>query len=165
MLALLELDEIDAQRGLNSETSTYSISVDSSDVAKAIMLLEQNGFPRSNYKSLGEVFKAEGFVTSPFEERARFLYAMNEELSRSISGIAGIYDARVHFVLPDTDPLSAENAEPRASVFIYHTSDFNVGAATRKIQLAVANSIENLSTENVVVMPFVADDQPFLARR
>lgn len=165
MLAVLELNGIAASRSLETEGAGYRISVDTGSMANAIMLLERNGFPRSNYASLGEVFKADGLVTTPFEERARYLYAMNEELARSIAGISGIYDARVHMVLPDSDPLNAESGKARASVFVYHKVGFDVASVTRKIQLAVANSTDNLSTRDVVVMSFVAEDQLFLARR
>lgn len=165
MLAVLELNGIEAERAFNAEGSTYQISVDDANVANGIVLLERNGFPRSNYASLGDVFKADGLVTSPFEERARYLYAMNEELAQSISSISGIYDARVHMVLPDSDPLNSKSSNARASVFVYHKVGFDVASVTRKIQLAVANSIDNLAMRDVVVMSFVAEDQLFLARR
>jgi type III secretion protein J len=49
---------------------------------------------------MGKVFKREGFVSSPLEERARLVHAMSQEIANTINNIDGVVTARVHLVVP-----------------------------------------------------------------
>jgi len=50
------------------------------------------------------------------------IYALSEELSRTVSEIDGVISARVHVVLPENDPLRRDLVPSSASVFIRHDS-------------------------------------------
>lgn len=60
--------------------------------------------------------------------------------------------ARVHLVLPKSDPLKDEEKPSSASVFIKHEADAKVSSLLPQIKSLVANSIEGLTYERVSVV-------------
>ncbi len=163
MLALLLNKGVDAVR-VAAKDGTSTIQVEDRQVAFSIDLLNAEGLPRQSFKSLGEVFKGSGLIASPIEERARYVYALSEELSRTISDIDGVLSARVHVVLPKNDLLRQDTTPSSASVFIRHDSSANLSILLPQIRMLVANSIEGLSYEKVAVV-FVPVAQPALTQR
>jgi type III secretion protein J len=161
MLALLLNHGIDAGR-VAAKDGTSTIQVEEKQLAVAIDLLKAEGFPRQNFKNLGEVFKGSGLIASPTEERARYVYALSEELSRTISDIDGVLSARIHVVLPKNDLLRQDTTPSSASVFIRHDSDAQLNALLPQIKMLVANSIEGLSYDKVAVV-FVPVERPAAA--
>lgn len=151
MLALLLNRGVDAVR-IAAKDGTSTIQVESKQVALAIDLLKAEGFPRQSFKNLGEVFKGSGLIASPTEERARYVYALSEELSRTISDIDGVLSARIHVVLPKNDLLRQDTTPSSASVFIRHDSHAKLTALLPQIKMLVANSIEGLSYDKVAVV-------------
>ncbi|KYK44253.1 EscJ/YscJ/HrcJ family type III secretion inner membrane ring protein [Bradyrhizobium liaoningense] len=151
MLALLLGKGVDAVRVVTKD-GTSTIQVDEKQLAYSIDLLNVEGLPRQSFKSLGEVFKGSGLVASPIEERARYVYALSEELSRTISDIDGVLSARVHVVLPKNDLLRQDATPSSASVFIRHGSNAKLSALLPQIKMLVANSIEGLSYDKVAVV-------------
>ncbi|XIA67443.1 type III secretion system inner membrane ring lipoprotein SctJ [Bradyrhizobium sp. TZ2] len=151
MLALLLSKGVDAVRVV-AKDGTSSIQVEEKQLAFSIDLLNGEGLPRRAFKNLGEVFKGSGLVASPVEERARYVYALSEELSRTINDIDGVLSARVHVVLPKNGLLRQDATPSSASVFIRHGSNANLSALLPQIKMLVANSIEGLSYEKVAVV-------------
>ena len=82
-----------------------TVIVDEGRFAEAISHLNARGLPSTRYESIGDVFQREGIVSSPVEERARYIYALSQELSRTVGEIDGVLSARIHVVLPETDML------------------------------------------------------------
>ena len=76
--------------------------------------MEQKGLPRRAHMGVGEVFKKTGMISSPSEERIRFMDALAQDLAKTISMVDGVVDARVHVVLPENDPF-ARNALPSSA--------------------------------------------------
>jgi type III secretion protein J len=126
--------------------------VDDQRFAEAMAILNQRGLPSATYQSLGDVFEKEGIVSSPVEERARFIYAMSQELGRTVAEIDGVLSARVHVVLPETDMLGRDLKPSSASVFIRHDPAAPVDGFTGQIKLLIANSLEGLVYDNVTVV-------------
>jgi type III secretion protein J len=155
IVALLLASDIDADKEPVDE-ETWAVTTGKADVPRAVNLLRENGLPRETYESFGEVFRKEGFVSSPLEERARFLYALSQELSRTVSTIDGVIVARVHVAVPERDPLSDTARPSSASVFIKHRPDSNVASHVAEIKAFVVNSIEGLPYDNVTVTLFPA---------
>ncbi|WFU14791.1 type III secretion inner membrane ring lipoprotein SctJ [Bradyrhizobium sp. CB3481] len=151
MLALLLSRGVDAIR-VTAKDGTSTIQVEERQLAFSIELLNLEGLPRPPFKNLGEVFKGSGLVASPTEERARYVYALSEELSRTISDIDGVISARVHVVLPKNDLLRKDTTPSSASVFIRHNSNAKLSVLLPQIKLLVANSIEGLSYDKVSVV-------------
>ncbi|EHK54554.1 nodulation protein NOLT [Mesorhizobium alhagi CCNWXJ12-2] len=151
MLALLIDNGVDAVR-IAAKDGTSTIQVDEKLLAFSINLLNAKGLPRQSFKNLGEIFNGSGLIASPTEERARYVYALSEELSRTISDIDGVFSVRVHVVLPNNDLLRAGGTPSSASVFIRHDAKANLSVLLPKIKMLVADSIEGLSYEKVEVV-------------
>jgi type III secretion protein J len=109
---------------------------------------------------MGEVFKRDGLVASPVQERAQMIFALSEELSRTVSEINGVLSARVHVVLPENDPLRRDLVPSSASVFIRHEASLPINDLIPQIKTLVSNSIAGLSYEKVSVVPVAAPPRP-----
>ena len=133
-----------------------TVIVDDARFSEAVRLLNESGLPKDRFANMGDVFKRDGLVASPVQERAQMIYALSEELSRTISGIDGVLSARVHVVLPENDPLQRELVPSSASVFIRHEPALAVNDLIPHIKTLVANSIAGLSYEKVSVVPVAA---------
>lgn len=163
MLAVLLRNGVDAAR-VAAKDGTSTILVEQSQIAFSIDLLNGEGLPHHSFKSLGEVFSGTGLIASPTEERARYVYALSEELSRTISDIDGVLSARVHVVLPKNDLLRRDATPSSASVFIRHDSKADLSILLPQIKMLVANSIEGLSYDKVAVV-FASVERPALEQR
>ncbi len=152
MVATLLANGIDADRTAQ-KNGKLTVSVEEDQFGAAVSILTDAGLPQTEFATIGSVFKKEGLVASPVQERAQMIYALSEELSRTISEIDGVLTARVHVVLPDNDPLQRFAAPASASVFIRHEPDMVIDKLLPQIKTLVANGIAGLSYEKVSVVP------------
>ncbi|PRD41752.1 EscJ/YscJ/HrcJ family type III secretion inner membrane ring protein [Phyllobacterium phragmitis] len=155
MVATLQRNGIPASRVLQ-EDGRMKVVVDSDRFAEAVGILDDAGLPKQTFASMGEVFQQEGFVASPTQERAKMLYALSEELSRTVSEIDGVLSARIHIVLPGNDPLRRETSPSSASVFIRHEAGLKIDPLIPQIKTLVANGIAGLSYDKVSVVSVAA---------
>lgn len=153
MVAVLAAAGITTQRE-RDKNGIYSVLVDAENVAVAITLLRKEGLPREVFDNLGTVFAADGIVGTPFEERARFIYAMNEELSRTISGIDGVREARVHIVLPREERFADKLRAASASVTVQVEEAFDSTGFVSRIRTMVSHSVDTLEYDQVAVILF-----------
>ena len=140
------------------EAEGVTVMVDASRFAEAIRHLGALGLPRTQYETFGDVFQGEGMVPTQTEERARYIYALSQELSSTIASIDGVLEARVHIVLPESDMLGQNFQPSSASVFIKHSPDAPVSQFASQIKLLVANSVEGLDYELVTVISIAATE-------
>ncbi|MBQ7189537.1 MAG: type III secretion inner membrane ring lipoprotein SctJ [Kiritimatiellae bacterium] len=136
------------------EEGTWTVLVGEQNFAKAVNLLEQRGLPRRAYQGIAEVFKKTGMISSPSEERIRFMDALAQDLSRTISQIEGVVDARVHVVLPENDPFARNTLPSSAAVAIRARWDSDISDLVPSIKGLVQNAIEGLSHEKIMVTVF-----------
>lgn len=129
-----------------------SIQVDDARVAAAIDVLRDAGLPRQRRSRMGDIFKKENLISSPLEERARYLYALSQELETTLSQIDGVIAARVHVVLPERVSPGEPTMPSSASVFVKHKAGFGVEAVVPQIRSTVANSIPGLTEAKVSVV-------------
>jgi type III secretion protein J len=158
MVAVLRSAGIDAEKQVKE--GQFSVATASSDFAQATRTLSAQGYPRETYDTMGKVFKREGFVSSPLEERARLLHAMSQEISNTLTNIDGVITARVHLVVPEKNPLADKPQPAAAAVFIKHRPDRNLSGQITQIKALVVNSIEGLAYDNVTVALFPAESIP-----
>ena len=152
MAALLDAG-IDCHKAPGEE-GTWNVTVVESRFAEAANLLEKKGLPRRAYNGVGEVFKKSGMVSSPSEERIRFMDALAQDLARTISGIDGVLDARVHIVLPENDPFARNTLPSSAAVAIRSRWDTDLTDIIPSIKGLVKNAIEGLTAEKIMVTVF-----------
>ena len=169
MLALLMGRGIEARKSRGD--GAWQLELKKADLPLAMEVLRRHGYPRERYETLGQVFKKEGFVSSPLEERARLLHGLSQELSQTLTEIDGVVTARVHLAIPERNALSDTRSPSSASIFIKHHADADVSLKTAAIKALVVNSVEGLPYENVTVSFFAtaaasvpaAQPQPLLA--
>lgn len=159
MMAILLQHGIQCNK-LAGKEMTYTVQLDESHLGDAVEILKAMGYPKPKYDNLGSVFEKRGLVSSPLEERIRFIYALSQEISETISEIDGVLSARVHIVLPENDPLSDSLTPSSASVFIRYGPDSAVEASIPQIKRMVVNSIEGLSYDKVSVALFPSFERP-----
>jgi type III secretion protein J len=158
IIATLFRHGIPADRQM-SKNGRYIVHVDERRFAEAVAILDQNGLPRQEFASLGDVFKKEGIVASPVQERAQMIYALSQELARTISDIDGVLSARVHLVLPENDPLRQQLIPSSASVFIRHVPSVSMSELVPQVKMLVANGVAGLSYDKVSVVHVAAPQQ------
>lgn len=150
MIAVLSNEDISITKEINKE-GFVTLLLDSSSFSKAINILRENGMPRTKYLTIGDVYKKEGLISSPSEERARFLFARSQELSSTLSDLNDVLKARVHIAIPEQKSLIKKTPKPSASVWIWHNSDAVTDSLIPQIKTAVAYSVEELEYSNVMV--------------
>lgn len=156
MVAVLRSAGIEADK--QGKDGVFAIQTQRDDFPAAVRALAAQGYPRENYDTMGTVFKREGFVSSPLEERARLVHAMSQEISNTLASIDGVVQARVHLVMPERHPLADKATPSAASVFIKHRPDKDMTAQVAQIKALVVNSIEGLPYDNVTVALFPAEE-------
>ena len=152
MIAILKQYGIGAQKIIGKESC--SLTVSNNDFSTAVNLLQSQGYPLPKYQTLGDVFKKSGLVSSPLEERVRFMNALADGIALTLSKIPGVLKARVHIVLPDNDPYAEYVTPSSAAVFITYRENANVEDYVKQIKYLVTNSIEGLNAEKVSVAFF-----------
>ena len=152
MAALLDAG-IDCHKSPGEE-GTWNVSVVESKFADAVNLLNKAGLPRYNHQGIGEVFKKTGMISSPSEERIRFMDALAQDLAKTISGIEGVVDARVHIVLPENDPFARHVMPSSAAVAIRSRWDADLTDIIPSVKGLVKNAIEGLQYEKIMVTIF-----------
>jgi len=151
VLAVLLHAGIAAEKVAGKE-GMVSVQVDGTKVAKALDALRARGLPRERYAGMGEVFKKEGLISSPLEERVRYLYALSQELSNTISKIDGVVTARVHVVLPERASGGDASTPSSAAVFIKYQEGYNLDMVRPQVRQLVINSIPNLTPDKVAII-------------
>ncbi|WP_020560395.1 type III secretion system inner membrane ring lipoprotein SctJ [Thiofilum flexile] len=154
MMAILLENDIGAEKIADLKNGTYTLNVDDSKIPQAVALLREHGYPREKVASMQELFKKDGLISSPLEERARYIYALSQSVQETLSQIDGVLVARVHVVLPEDATVTNNNpvTPSSASVFIKYHPSFELESMKSEIKLIVEKSIQGLSYDKVSVV-------------
>lgn len=152
MLAILLESNIGAEKIVNTKEGNYTLSIEDSKIAQAIRLLNEHGYPREKVTSIADMFQKDGLISSPLEERVRFIYALSQSVQETLMQIDGVLVARVHVVLPENNPSQREGKPSSASVFIKYHPAYDLESMKSEIKLIVEKSIEGLSYDKVSVI-------------
>ena len=159
IIAVLVRGGISAEKK-SSGDKQWSVRISSEEFAISMELLDKAGLPRTPYRSMGELFKKEGFIASPLEERARFLDALSQELARTISNIDGVVIARVHVAMPEKTHFNENTPPASVSVFIKHRHGVDLQSYIPQIKSLVLNGIEGVLYDRISVSLFRTETQP-----
>lgn len=140
-----------------------AVRVKASDINRAVRTLDAAGLPKVARSTLGEIFRKEGVISTPLEERARYIYALSQELEATLSNIDGVLVARVHVVLPERIAPGEPVQPASASIFIKHDPRLepdNINARVRRLVASsipgMASAIDNTTKLTVVFVPAAA---------
>ncbi|HFC92576.1 MAG TPA: EscJ/YscJ/HrcJ family type III secretion inner membrane ring protein [Leucothrix mucor] len=152
MLSIMLSNGISSEKIKNKKSNAYALMIDENKIPKAIDLLKEHGYPREKVTGIEELFKKEGLVSSPMEERVRYIYALSQSVQETLSQIDGVLTARVHIVMPENNPFIDTIKPSSASVFIKYHPSSDIKNIKSKIKLIVEKSIEGLSYDKVSVV-------------
>ena len=143
VIAELASKHIEASK--RSSKEGVSVMLSAVDINRAVRALEAAGLPRRMRSSLGEIFRKEGVISTPLEERARYIYALSQELEATLSQIDGIIVARVHVVLPERVAPGEPVQPASAAVFIKHANSLDPDIVLPRIRRMVSSSIPGMA--------------------
>ncbi len=151
MLSALLDAHLDAEKA-SPDGKSWNVSVDKTEIAQGLTVLRIRGLPAPRHASLGEMFKKEGLISTPTEERVRFIFGTQQALESTLENIDGVVVAKVNLVLPNNDPLADHVKPSSASVFIKHLPTAAVTNLSPLVKNLVIRSVEGLTYDNVNVM-------------
>lgn len=155
MVAVLAAEGIHATR-VRDKKGIYQISVETVDIPAAVTLLKASNLPREKFMSFGDVFSAEGIISTPFEQHARYVHALNQELSHTLTDLENIRSARVLITSPPQGRYDRTPPPATASVTIEFAQGIDLSPEVSAIKSIVAHSVPNLDYDDVAVALFAA---------
>jgi type III secretion protein J len=151
---------IDADKLPQTKSKGWSVAVAHDEIPKAMGVLSAAGLPRQPLRTLGDVFPKEGFVSSPLEERARYIFALSQEVQQTLMQLDGIVDARVHIALPERNLMDDKPESASASVVVIERPGANLEMRETDIKAIVTDGIEGLRDINRVTVKFFTRHAP-----
>jgi len=111
--------------------------------------LAGEGVPKGGVVGL-EIFEGANLGTTTFQEKIKFMRAIQGELERTIGALDAVSSARVHITMPEKSIFTKRGTPPTASVLL----KLRPGAELTKQQVKgitnlVAGSVEGLDKDNV----------------
>ncbi|MCZ8016129.1 type III secretion system YscJ/HrcJ family lipoprotein [Limnobacter thiooxidans] len=134
---------IPAEKARTKEGLTITVPENLS--ATALGITQAKGLPRDKKSSIGQVFKKENMISSPLEERARYLYALSQELEDTLMRIDGVLSAKVHIVLPERANPGEALSPSSAAVFVKYAEKAQFPAYIPKVREMVFKSIPGIT--------------------
>ena len=136
------------------DEKNWEVRVAANDMAPALAALKEAGMPKASHTEIGDLFKKQGLVSSPFEQRVRYLHGVSQELSHTLSQIDGVVSARVHIVIPSPNGDAPVDQKASASIFIKHRKEVNLESQAIAIKQLVSNGVDGLDYENISLALF-----------
>lgn len=130
-----------------------AILVPPEHVHQARLKLAAEGFTAEKTVGFELLDKDQGLGSSQFMETTRYRRGLEGELSRTISSMIAVRNARVHLAIPKDSVFIREERKPSASVFV----ELFAGRKLERNQVAaianlVASSIPELKFEDVTIV-------------
>ena len=133
--------------------ATGAVMVSAGQVREARLKLASQGLPESSSNGLDLLNKDSGIGVSQFMENARYQYALENELARTIATIKSVVAARVHLAISQQSAFIRERRPGTASVLLQLRPGGRLEAEqVQAIVHLVASSIPDLSAEQVTVV-------------
>jgi len=146
IISLLQHNGVEVRKLQAKEGVT--LTVDAKDISTATQIMHGAGLPRRNLSDLGQMFKKDGMISSPLEERVRYIHGLSEELENTMLQFDNVVAARVHVVLPERIAPGEPIQPSSAAVFVKYRAPFDEDSAIPRIRNLVASSIPGLGGED-----------------
>jgi len=150
-----EMSDLLQKNGIRYELAGggSEILVDVAAVARARVLLAQDGLPTQGGKKGDELYDTPTWGKTDQEMRVLERRALEGELARTIAGFHGVEKAVVHLGLPESSPLRKLERPAKASVVVTLRGGRVLSSeAVAGITYLVANAVPQLSGEQVAVL-------------
>lgn len=116
------------------------------------MKLASNGIPKSS-KIGFEIFDTKDFGATDFDQRIKYLRAIEGELARTIESLAPIQKATVHLAQPEKTVFVSKQTPPTASVvLVFKPAQTLTPKQISGIKNIVSSAVPNLTIQNVEVV-------------
>lgn len=128
------------------------IMVPADKVYEQRLTLASEGLPQGGGVGF-EIFDRKNFGMTEFVQKINYQRALQGELSRTISQISGVEQARIHLVIPEKS-LFKENEKPSTASIVLKMKS---GSSLRENEVQgivhlVSSSIEGMEADNVTVL-------------
>lgn len=131
---------------------TGTVMVPADKVYEVRLSMAKDGLPKGASTGF-ELFTGNTIGMTEFTQRVNYQRAMEGELERTIGSLDAIQAVRVHIVTPEKSLLTSDQTPTTASITIQEKASSTLDAAmVRAITYLVANAVEGLKPENVVVV-------------
>lgn len=148
-LIIQQLDQDKVSYKLVNEST---ILVPTESVYKERIAVAALGIPK-NSKVGFEIFDKQEFGATDFEQRIKYLRALEGELGRTIEELGPIEKAKVHIAIPKESVFTERQASPTASVVLDINPSLKLSAKQiLGIKNLIAASVMKLSPKNVKIV-------------
>lgn len=136
---------------LNGDTG--NIMVPEEKLHSARLELASQGLPAGATAGMDAIQEQTSFGVSQFMEGARYQYALEAELAKTIAHLGSVRDARVHLALPKQSAFIRDQKSASASVLLqlFRGRSLEPNQASAIVHL-IASSVPNLAASNVTLV-------------
>jgi type III secretion protein J len=154
VVAALLNNGIDADKRAAERGEGWQVVLDRRDMPAAVAILRDQGLPHQSIDNVSQIFKKDGFVSSPLEDKQRFIYAREQELGHTLRQFDGVVDAYVYLSIPDKSPIDDKPPSGSASVVIIARPNAGIESRAPDIKAAVMNGTDGLTDPSRVTVQF-----------
>lgn len=154
VVAALERNGVAADKRPDpDEEGRFSIEVGRGDASFAISVMTREELPPRRAPGLLDAIGKNSLVPGRGDEQAKLTAGIAGELQRTLIGLDGVIDARVHLALPRRDALDAvaSHPAPTAAVLLKYRSETPPLSAD-EIRHLVSGAVPGLDAANVTVV-------------
>jgi type III secretion protein J len=145
---------IDAQKRPAERGEGWQVVLDRHDMPAAVAVLRDAGLPHQGIGNIAQMYKKDGFVSSPTEDKQRFIYAREQQLGNTLRQFDGVVDAYVYLSIPDKNPIDDKPVSGSASVVIIARPNAGIESRAPDIKAAVMTGTEGLTDPSRVTVQF-----------
>jgi len=129
-----------------------TIKVANEDLPEARMQVASLGLPKDTRVGF-EIFNEQEFGATDFDQKIKYLRAIEGELSKTIEILEPVQAAKVHIALPQDSLFVARQVKPTASVVLtLRENMILLPKQVKGIKHLVASAVPKLSPDNVTIV-------------
>lgn len=159
MVAILIMHDVAAKKTARDK-GVFEVGVPKNEIGYALQVVKQYQLPRDfNQSPTCRIFKKEGMISAPIEDRARWMCSKALELEKAIlHGIDGVVTVTARVSYGERDALVDKVDPPHASIAIKHRKDARIDVD--KVKAIAKDSNSGIDASNVSVTLFEAEVIP-----